>query len=376
MIVISNSLDSSSSGLVVRNFIVNIFESYPSAKVKIVMEKVSDFEVIKNAEFINLGKNNVHNYWQKLFLIIFRVSIIDYWNAKRVSGLLRDVEKINHKVIVFVTGINFFTLYLGCFLLKNQNLSVHLHFLDPIVGKQRLGENKFLNFAKAKVIDSLLRKYQDQFTRISTTNKNFSFFIKEKYNLKIMPLSLISYKVGSFEFSKLNLLDKKEISVYYRGTFNRMRGGDELLSILNKISSVDNRFKFIFQGNIFLENSNYSDFQFLNFLDFSNNDYWLKKADILLDIDVQVEDVYISGKFFEYLKFSKPILVISPLNSAIRDFIFDNYSECQMISVSTAEQSEIYSSLLSLVSKNCTISRNLHIQNKLHSSLITNYIEV
>jgi hypothetical protein len=175
-----------------------------------------------------------------------------------------------------------------------------------------------------KLVKSKLLKLISDRVYFSTTNRTCSEFFKLQYQLPILPKSFISYNVS--DRPRIEIKIENKINLYYRGTFNEMRGGKKLLNLLNKVSENNPEFNFIFQGNMILDVSILKEFSKITFLNFSLDDYWLKNADILLDIDLCKKDVFISGKFYEYLQYPKPILVISPMGSAINNFILDYYS--------------------------------------------------
>jgi hypothetical protein len=371
MIVISNSVDNSSSGLVLKYFLQNISKRSFQNQIYVAIEASTDYLLSKNERFFQIGKNNYLGIWQKIILILFGISIIDSLNAKQIFKKLKEVNNSSNKVVVFVTGINFFTLYLTQFLYDyNSKDIIYLHFLDPLVGFQGWGENKYLRRSKLKLINKKLSKLKSNRVFLSTTNRTFSLFLKNTYNLNCLPNSYVSYNV--IRRPQIDFKFSGKLNIYYRGTFNSMRGGRILLNILDEISTRNPNYNFIFQGDVYLEGANKDDFKNLKFFDFSLDDFWLKNANILLDIDLCNQDVFISGKFYEYLQYPKPILVISPPNSAINNFILDFYSENIEIKSANFELDSICERLFEFEKLNL---QNSSLESKESPKCIIEFIE-
>jgi hypothetical protein len=348
MIVISNSLDTSSSGLVVKNFINHALNKSDSKRVNIIMENINIPMDIDSS--FHFGNNNYHGFWQKIVLIVFGVSVVDYFRSIRVKNYLNKDILRNQEVFIFITGINFFTLYIARFVAKLGFQKINIHFLDPLVSKHPWGENLFLRQSKKKLVFKLLNSLKSRNCQISTTNNACSEYLKIEYELHSIPSSYISYKLPVKRFLEVNSKNSDKIHIYYRGTFNNMRGGVAFLKLLNSISEVQNEYHFIFQGKVELTKEDLMDLHKLTFLDFSIDSYWLNNADILLDIDLVKPDVFVSGKFFEYLQYSKPILIISPPFSAINTFVGDYYSDCKSIMTAEFNYSSVVNCLKQLKS--------------------------
>jgi hypothetical protein len=79
-------------------------------------------------------------------------------------------------------------------------------------------------------------------------------------------------------------------------------------------------------------------------LPFSNNPA-PERINLFLDIDLKFNDVFISGKLFEYLGTNLPILVISPLGSAVRDFISNQVPNNKNIFIVDFNEEEIKKAL-------------------------------
>ncbi len=320
MLIISNALDSSSSGKVVENLVSKALNQKITPKLIVERIFTNSKEITELTKF-NIGKINFLSRIEKVFLILFKISIVDFSNALKAVNWIKKNVKNRENVIILVTGVNFFTIHLlKLILLRNLHskleLTIRIHFLDPIYAKNAWGENKFLRKAKYETLKMCLKLAEKNNVKISTTNDKFSQFFFEIFKLDKLPESIISYCGSQGIYMGLKHVFTTKLSVYYRGSINELRNEDFLLNVFNKIS-ISSRFEFIIQGNITQSQFLYPN---LTFLPFSNNPA-PERINLFLDIDLKFNDVFISGKLFEYLSTNLPILVISPLGSAVREFI-------------------------------------------------------
>jgi hypothetical protein len=112
-----------------------------------------------------------------------------------------------------------------------------------------------------------------------------------------------------------------------------MRNADFVLETFNSISKLIPNLYCVFQGKI-STNLDVRTLENIEIREFSMDKELLQKADIFLDVDLFLEDVFIPGKFFEYLSFKKPILSITPFNSAMRGLIQTDLQENDLIILS------------------------------------------
>lgn len=313
MLVISNALNDSSSGLVIRNFVNNA--KAKSRKVHGLFEEIAETD--KNDNFFSLGKIRLLNRFEKILLILFNHS----FGCRRRSKLLyqeyiKDKLLNEDQIIIYVTGVNFFTIYSIVEILNSGLISkVYVHFLDTIISKNTWGENRYVTNAKKKLIQRELKKRVNRIS-FSFTNNEASILIQKTLGVQLNSAILYSYSVENYSYS-FNLNPKQKLIFYFRGTLDENRKSHYILELFNSFSQRFDFFEFIFQGKIKCpEGFNKSDN--LTILPFSREIEWLHKADIFIDVDLFLDDVYIPGKFFEYISFKKPILSITPWNSALR----------------------------------------------------------
>jgi hypothetical protein len=344
MVIISNALDNSSSGKVVENLVIEALNK--KIAPKLIFERIfTNSKEITELNKFDIRKINFLSRIEKVFLILFKISIVDFCNALKAFRWIKKNVTNNENIIILVTGVNFFTIHLlQVILLRNFHtkleLNVRIHFLDPIYAKNAWGENKFLRIAKYETLKMCLKLAEKNNVKISTTNDKFSKFFFETFKLDKLPESIISYCGSQGIYMGLKHVFTNKLSVYYRGSINELRNEDFLLNVFNKIS-ISSRFEFIIQGN-----KTRSQFLYPNliFLPFSNNPA-PERINLFLDIDLKFNDVFISGKLFEYLGTNLPILVISPLGSAVRDFISNQVPNNKNIFIVDFNEEEIKKAL-------------------------------
>jgi hypothetical protein len=340
MLVISNALNDTSSGLVIRNFISNA--NSKGMKVYGFFEEVSHNN--KNGNFFSLGKIRFINKLDKLLLILFNRSFGCKYRARLLFENYIKVEKFNnYPVVVFVTGVNLFSIY-SIAEIVNSGLfnSVNVHFLDTIISKNSWGENKFVTRAKQRVIHDELKKIVSKIN-FSFTNIEASKLIQKTIEIEFRSQILYSYSVQNYLFS-FDINPSRNLIFYFRGTLDERRKSDYILDLFNYFSKEFYYFNFVFQGNIKYSKS-LSNIDNLTILPFSTDIGWLEKADVFVDIDLFLDDVYIPGKFFEYISYKKPILSITPLNSALRNMFEKDLTAKSALFITDFDKSSILAQL-------------------------------
>jgi hypothetical protein len=340
MLVISNALNDTSSGLVIRNFISNA--NAKGKKIYGFFEEVNlDNE---NVNVFSLGKIRALSRLDKLLLILFNRSFGCKYRSRLLFEKYIKVEKFNsYPVVVFVTGVNFFSIY-SIVEIINSGLfnSVHVHFLDTIISKNSWGENKFVTRAKQRVIRDELKKIISKIN-FSFTNIEAFKLIEKTLEIEFKSQILYSYSVQNYIFS-FDINPSRNLIFYFRGTLDERRKSDYILDLFNSFSKEFYYFNFIFQGNI-KYSKNQSNIDNLTILPFSTEIGWLEKADVFVDIDLFLDDVYIPGKFFEYISYKKPILSITPLNSALRNMFEKDITEKSALFIADFDKSSILAQL-------------------------------
>lgn len=356
MIIISNALDDSSSGLVIRNFIRNAKSR--GKNIQGFFEEVGIND--RDSNVFSFGGLTFLDRIDKIFMILLRDSLFCKHKARTAyNNHLRAHITNNNSIYVFVTGINFFTLYLSQLLfLKNKSIDINIHFLDTIVSKNPWGENRFVTFVKKEIIRKTCRELIGQ-VNFSFTNSMAKNLIEEILDHKLDSHIFYSYKIFDYQFY-FNKIHKRPIIFYFRGTLDQNRKSDYILSVFNEFSKKFNEFEFIFQGRI-ISNTSLINFPGVRVLDFSSSTEWLEKADIFIDIDLHLPDVYIPGKFFEYLGYGKPILSITPYGSALRNLYNTDLLENSLIYISEFDKSSILQQL-ELINENLKSSFNCSLK--------------
>jgi hypothetical protein len=340
MIIISNALDDSSSGLVIRNFIKNAKSSGKNIQGFFETVGINDRE----SNVFSFGGLRFLDRIDKILMILLRDSLFCKHKARTVYNKhLRTHITDNNSIVVFVTGINFFTLYVSRLLiLKKRGIDINIHFLDTIVSKNPWGENRFVTLVKKEIIRKTCRELIGK-VNFSFTNTMAKNLIEEILDKKLYGRIFYSYKIFDYQFY-FNKIHKKRIIFYFRGTLDQNRKSDYILSVFNEFSEKFKEFEFVFQGRIISKTSSLN-FPGVRILDFSSSTEWLEKADVFIDIDLYLPDVYIPGKFFEYLGYGKPILSITPYGSALRNLFNTDLRENSLIHISEFDEFSILQQL-------------------------------
>jgi hypothetical protein len=342
MIIISNALDDSSSGLVIRNFI-KVAKSN-NKRVLGFFEEVSKNDFDK--EIISLGGVSLINRVDKILMLIFNESFSCKKRAQRIVNKYFNLELINeNQVFIFITGVNFFSLYLAQYIVKRyDNVNVNVHFLDTIVSKNSWGENLLVTKAKTRILRKLCL-YLFNSVNFSFTNIRAKELLENILLRKINARIFYSYSVGDYNFKFKSISNK--LIFYFRGTLDKHRNSDFILDIFNDFAEEFQEFEFVFQGKI-TATKTLDEYKNIKILEFSTTTVMLEKADVFIDIDLFEVDVFIPGKFFEYISYRKAILSISPIGSALRYLYDHDLIENSLIFVSEFQKMSIKRQLINI----------------------------
>ena len=129
-----------------------------------------------------------------------------------------------------------------------------------------------------------------------------------------------------------------------------MRESDFILSILNEYAQINKKVKIVLQGNILTKLPKHSICN-INLLEFSRSSKLLNEADVFLDVDLSISDVFIPGKLFEYFSYQKPIVCITPEGSSIRNLLKNDVKMNNLVSVCSFRKDYIFEVLNNLVAR-------------------------
>jgi hypothetical protein len=343
MIIISNALDDSSSGLVIRNFIKNAKSNNKS--VFGFFEEVSKND--SDDRIISLGGVRLINRIDKILMIMFNQSFNCKKRAKKLvnKNFNPDLIKEN-QVFIFVTGVNFFSMYVAHYIAKRyDNVKINVHFLDTIVSKNSWGEHLIVTKAKTQLLRKLCL-YLSNSVNFSFTNFRAKEFLESILSREINARIFYSYSVVDYNYN-FNSGNKSKFIFYFRGTLDKHRNSDFILDVFNECAEEFQEFDFVFQGKISASRI-LNEYKNVKILEFSTTTEMLEQADIFIDIDLFDVDVFIPGKFFEYIGYNKAILSISPIGSALRNLYDNDFIENSLIFATEFQKSSIKKQLINI----------------------------
>lgn len=242
---------------------------------------------------------------QKLILIILNIDLCAKVRTAKLKVVLNGLTV--DSVLGLSSATDFYVMELLQTIKLHSGLSQNkaaIHFFDPIPAKAHWGENKILRAAKKL----RMRKYIQGLSKRTCASNPMAAYMQSLYGGQF---GLRYSAIHPLRFKPRTDRAKEKKIIYYLGTLYGKRNAELLLRF---IDSQDIWELHLFGAKLDINCRNV----FVN--DFVKDISTLEKPDLLIDLDIDETDVYIPGKSYTYLGSDVPILVISPLNSAVRNF--------------------------------------------------------
>jgi len=242
---------------------------------------------------------------QKLVLIVLNIDLYAKAETATLKMALNDLKV--DSILGLSSATDFYVLELLQVIKSHLGISedkASIHFFDPTPAKPHWGENELLRAAKKR----RTRTYLKGIGRRTCASKPMAAYMQSMYGgqfgVRYSAINPLRFKPTA------DRATEKKI-VYYLGTLYGKRKADLLLQFIERQN--------IWELHLFGAKLDKT-YQNVFVHDFVKDISTLEKPDLLIDLDIDEADVYIPGKSYTYLGSDVPILVISPLNSAIRDF--------------------------------------------------------
>lgn len=248
---------------------------------------------------------NIKSAIQKLILTVLNIDLYAKVETATLKMALKDLKV--DSILGLSSATDFYVMDLLQTIKANVGLSedkASIHFFDPTPAKPHWGENELLRAAKKL----RTRKCLKGFSRRTCASKPMATYMQSLYGgqFGVRYSAIIPLR---FKPTTDSATGKK--TVYYLGTLYGKRNADLLLQFIEHQN--------IWELHLFGAKLDKT-YQNVFVHDFIKDISTLEKPDLLVDLDIDEADVYIPGKSYTYLGSDVPILVISPLNSAIRNF--------------------------------------------------------
>lgn len=243
---------------------------------------------------------------QKIVLILFGIDL--YACAKSPNWESMGYELRGAQLFGITSSSDFYVLRM---VKKMRNYKQRffadskIHFFDPIPAKAHWGENYFLRRAKQNLTAQFLKGT----TQNTTASKAMSDYMTKMYGL---PFGVAYSNINMWSFAPKSIPNTQKKKAFYLGSIYGKRNARPLLEYF----SNQEEWEFHIYGSSGKEVSNKN----IVYHGFVSNLDELESPDLLIDLDIDEEDVYIPGKSYTYLGSNVPILVISPANSGLRSF--------------------------------------------------------
>lgn len=274
-------------------------------------------------------KRLVKNTLRKIILSLFPDTVIDYfikgtwWAYKtelKFDVVLASIRPPSNALVAY-----FYSVF------KNKPLVVE--YRDLWFGQEFQDESSWYTFLN-KIYENKILKRADKIVCLSP---RYIEVLKNRYPRQSQKMILLTngFTKDYFEASNIDTDFKKKnpekISIAH---FGRFYGPRKIDSVLKTLKNIQDKIEFYHFGpNI--ENSN-CDFEQLDFFDqggyLSFNKSWsiqqTESVDILLLIEYTSDNI--PGKVFEYYASGKPVIIICPTESVIRD-VFANIPDFYFI---------------------------------------------
>lgn len=285
---------------------------------------ITAYSEVKDTEVIVIPPryNWVPALIQKIVLILFGIDL--YACAKSLNWQSMGYDLRGAQLFGITSSSDFYVLRM---VKKMRNykwrffVDTKMHFFDPIPAKAHWGEHYFLRRAKQKLTAQFLKGT----TCNTTASKAMSEYMAKMYNLSF---GVVYSNINTWSFAPKSKTRIQKKKAFYLGTIYGKRNARPLLEYF----SNQEEWEFHIYGSSGKEGFNKN----IIYHGFVSNLEVLESPDLLIDLDIDEEDVYIPGKSYTYLGSNVPILVISPANSGLRSFYGMNEIDNEMLVESRA----------------------------------------
>lgn len=302
------------------------------------------------------------NRLAKLGLVLTRYDWLNYsFERKAVESITGYIKSKRNSKLVFMPFVHmgdFSPLQIAHKLKKKFGYPFWIHTVDPLPSVPGWGEKPIFRKSVVKALKPIF--------------KNVDLFSANNHEMTAYQAHLMEYQ-GSFftHFTVSNSMQKsdkiayknnpEEIVFVYAGSFYGRRQPDMLLrafaEYVQQLEQPRVSLHIYGKNNINLESYGFSkkalkQIKIKGYTDKIKD--VLNEADVLIDIDANIpNDVFMSGKIVEYLGFHKPILVISPLNSPVRQ-VFEGDNRDSGLFFSTYDLNILIDKINSGANFNCS----------------------
>lgn len=239
-----------------------------------------------------------------ILFILFKWDLTHTIAKKKLIDFVENIHPIN-KFIGLSSSVDFYVPKI-LNILSRYNLprsEFKLFFFDPLPAKAHWGEHRCLRNSKSRYLSKLLHPSYQFFS----ASEKMSDYMSSLYGYEFSTKFLLNHAQVCFK-PKVS----SRLSIAYLGSIY----GKRTLGYLPEVLKRSKKWELMLYGDSPISNTKDAIFRH----PFVKNIEEISQPDVLLDLDIEVADVYVPGKSYTYLSTEIPILVISPVNSALRDF--------------------------------------------------------
>jgi hypothetical protein len=249
------------------------------------------------------------NFLKKLIFIVVGIDLDTRFSGHKLKTVIQQIDLVERQIVLhgFTSSTDLYVLALFRNISMQYGVNFNekrMHFFDPLPAKAHWGEHVLFRDAKIKWVSKFLEVGME----LSAASTAMCEYLKNVYG---KPFHLKYSKVEEQPIKFQNSGNAAKKKAYFLGSIYGMRSGNAMIQAFENLDQWELH---IYGDNPVTARNN------VRFYPYVKDIEKLGAPDLLIDLDVEVPDVYIPGKSYTYLKTEIPILAICQEESALRSF--------------------------------------------------------